>query len=299
MSEKDNAKKHPCIRCGRVTNHEILSEESISSSDPDYHYEEKYMMLRCRGCEQISFRKESHDYDSYWQVGEDEWEYEITASIYPPYLEGHRDLEGLYTLPALVRNIYQETLESIKQGSYTLAGIGLRATVEAICNDREVEGKNLSTRINRLANAGVISKNDARNLQAIRFMGNDAAHDIRAAKKEAIVLALTIIEHLLETQYTLVEKAERYLDMPIDNFESFKELIERKLHKLDRETAFTLRSLLGQDIRRIAEYDSFEAQLDSMITDGTYSELEKVEIPEAQSEQKTLYKKKTKQAQLK
>ncbi len=297
MNEKDRIKKHPCTTCGINTNHEILSVESISSHDPDYHYEEKYMMLRCRGCEQISFRKESHDYESYWQIGENEWEYQIASCVYPPCLEGHRELEGIYDLPTPVRSIYNETLDSIKQGSYTLAGIGLRATVEAICNDQGVEGKNLSTRINRLSSTGVISKQDARNLQAIRFMGNDAAHDIRAAKKEAIVLALTIIEHLLETQYTLIERAERYLDLPIDNFESFKSLVGKKLWKIDKDSAFTLRGLLGHDIRRIAEYDNYENQLDKMITAGTYIELEKVELSEAQEEQKTLYKIRSKQAQ--
>ncbi|WP_140386550.1 DUF4145 domain-containing protein, partial [Vibrio parahaemolyticus] len=68
--------------------------------------------------------------------------------------------------------------------AYTLAGIGFRATIEAVCNDQSIQGKELSTRINNLASNGLISKKDSTRLHSIRFLGNDAAHDIKVPKKD-------------------------------------------------------------------------------------------------------------------
>lgn len=160
--------------------------------------------------------------------------------------------------------------------------------MEAVCLAEGASGKNLSTKINKLAIAGVVSKKDASSLQAIRFMGNDAAHDIRAAPKEAIVLAFSIVEHILETQYT--QHAEQVLELPIEDYDSFLELVKTKLRRSDKNTAFTFRSLLGRDARRVSEYKDFEDRLRRSIQEGGFDLVKEVEVSEPHAEGKAVYK---------
>jgi hypothetical protein len=285
-----NPIRHPCSNCGIETNHIIVAFEVTASSDPDYRYEERFMLVRCLGCGGISFRKEAHDFEAYYQVGENEWEYDIGTEVFPPFLAGHKSLTGTQFMPPIVRSIYEQTLYAIKLGHYVLAGIGLRATVEAICREHQVEGRNLSTQISRLAAAGLISRKDARNLQGIRFMGNDAAHDLQSPKKEAIRIALRIVEHVLETQYTLTPQAEAYLDLPIENLDEFRELIESRLWTVEEGAVFSIRSLLARDMRRITEYARLETEFEVEIQNGQFGLLERVQIQDERSRGINLYK---------
>lgn len=282
--------KHPCSTCGRETNHSILALETVRSTEPDYHYEERFMLVRCNGCESVSFRKESHDFEAYYQTGEDTWEYDIGIDVFPPFLQGHRPITETHFMPPLVRSVYKETLYAIKLGHYVLAGIGLRATVEAICKELNVEGKTLSTRISRLAAAGLISRKDAKNLQGIRFMGNDAAHDLQPPKKNAIRIALTIVEHVIETQYTLGPQAEAYLDLPIENLDEMRDLIEGKLRNVAKDAVFSIRSLIDRDFRRITDYAKLESELEQEIESGKFAALKKTQIQDERSKGIKLYK---------
>ena len=238
-----------------------------------------FLCVQCHGCDSVSFRKEIHDFETHFQVGEDEWDYDKKIEVYPPTLQGHKPLLDSHILPWALKRTYEETLDCIKLGHTVLAGIGLRATVEAICDDQAVEGRNLSTKISRLAAAGIVSKKDARNLQGIRFMGNDAAHDFQEAKPEAIYLALTIVEHIMETQYILSGRAEQYLELPVEDLEAFKVMLERKLRNVEAGAVFSLRSLIGKDLRRVTQFAELEDALVAEIQNGQYQHLSKSDAP--------------------
>lgn len=173
-----------CRECKRGTKHTLIGSRNVPSPTEDYHCETKYLLIECNGCETISFRKEFHDYEEYYQIGPDEYEHPINVEIFPHYINDHMHIESLSDVPDIVSSIYEESLLTIQEGAFTLAGLGLRATIEAICNDKEIKGKNLQVRINTMYKSGLISKSDADRLHAIRFMGNDAAHEIKKAKKE-------------------------------------------------------------------------------------------------------------------
>ena len=76
---------------------------------------------------------------------------------------------------------------------------------------------------------GIISKDEAGKLHAIRFIGNDAAHDIKVPFKNQIILALKIIEHLLSSKYAMQDEIEKYLEMPLDCYEVFKKFVNKKV----------------------------------------------------------------------
>ncbi len=174
--------------------------------------------------------------------------------------------------PKLVRDVYRQSLDALKNQSNVLAGIGLRATIEAICNHQKVVGKNLEVRIDKLAKAGLISQSDADRLHAIRFLGNDAAHDIAPAEMDSLLVALRIVEHLIISLYVLDEDADGVLETLIKSYTEFEKLLAKKLDGVAAGLEQPLFKYLGKDIRRFHGYlKTHETQLVSNIASGSFA----------------------------
>lgn len=232
------------------------------------------MVIRCRGCEKISFRYVFSDFEGAYPVSDDEWEVPRTIKTYPRFIKDHKTLDGTHCVPDLVKEIYEETLLAIQEEAATLAGLGLRGTVEAVCNERQITGRDLKTRISKLAIQGWISQKDAERLHAIRFLGNDAAHEIKRPTKEQIEVALRIIEHLIVTVYILDDAARGSLDTMISSYEDFKSLLINKISVYKSGEELPLAKLLGKDVRRIeGAMTSMESQLIAEIQSGGFSKL--------------------------
>jgi hypothetical protein len=104
--------------------------------------------------------------------------------------------------------LYREVALAFNGDCLLLCTIGLRALLEGACKDKKVQGKNLEQRINNLyelvPNLKII---DA--LHAIRFEGNDAAHDLKPLAKNDARLFIEFIEDVLKFFYELDDKANR------------------------------------------------------------------------------------------
>jgi hypothetical protein len=87
----------------------------------------------------------------------------------------------------------------------------------------KIKGKTLEARISKLATQ--------ERLHAIRFLGNDAAHEIKKPTDKQISVALRIIEHLITTVYILDEEAKGKLDTIVVDLADFKKLLEVHLEK--------------------------------------------------------------------
>ncbi|MCA3798241.1 MAG: DUF4145 domain-containing protein [Burkholderia sp.] len=263
-----NKIKNYCRSCNSSTNHEICAEQSDTDYD-NYHAEMKYRIVRCLGCDNFSFRQEFHDYESIYQVGDDEWEHDTSINIYPKSIEGHKEAEEIYSIPEVVRRIYRESLSAFKNNLYILTGIGFRATVEAICNERSVPGRDLSARINNLAKMGLLSQTDANLLHSIRFLGNDAAHEMTAASEKNLMVALRIIDHLLHAVY-IIRNLAGTLEQIVDNYDGFKALVKTNLAETAGAGPRGIIAILGRGRRRVsADLAAFESQLVAEINSGT------------------------------
>ena len=268
--------KQVCATCNCETNHDIMYNYEETGPD-EYMCQMIWMVVQCRGCERISFRYEFHDWESSYPISNDpngEWDYDIEVDCYPTFIEGHLGIDHTGRLPDIVREIYRETIEAVKSGSFTLSAIGLRATIESICNEQNIKGSNLSTRINKLATNGIISKKDAERLHVIRFMGNDAAHDIQQAKRESVLVALSIIEYLLQSLYLFDSDVAAHFKMPISSYDDFKHLIDNLLDSTDTASRFTIISLLGENRKRLlTSIETYESKLRSEINSGSYKRM--------------------------
>jgi hypothetical protein len=239
--------KNICVRCKLETNHTMFSEHKEEGDPSDYHYEEKHQIVQCGGCGTLSFRRVYIDHESTWPSGDNEWETPTTIETFPRL--NVANISSLH-LPDVVGAIYTETCNAYSQGSLTLAGIGFRTTIEAICNDQDIPGNQLSTRITNLATRGLISKKDSNRLHSIRFMGNDAAHEIKRPNKKHLEAALIIIEHLITTVYIL-DLETYYLDGIIEEYDVFEKLLVEKIPGFQVGDSFPISKILGKDIRKI------------------------------------------------
>lgn len=263
--------KNYCINCKQQTNHSIEGNHQEIGNPDEYQYMIEHSVVKCRGCNTVSFRKVFHDYEGAYPEFDDKWVVPQEIETFPKAETGNLNTRNL---PEIVEHIYQETCNAYRDGSFTLAGIGFRATIEAICNDQGVSGKELSTRINNLASKGLISKKDSIRLHSIRFLGNDAAHEIITPSKKSLEAALIIVEHLITTVYILDKEAEGKLEAIIEEYSKFENLLDKKLEEFSNGDEYPLAKFLGRDMRLISGSSNIiENKLKEKIGKSEYKKL--------------------------
>jgi len=269
--------KNYCSDCGQATNHDVLSEYTELHRE-DYACDISFQIVSCCGCETKSFRKVFEDieaaYPEYDEDGEEVWIVPKEIDVYPKSIKGHKSLDHPYYLPEIVKIIYSETIRALKEDAKVLAGLGLRASVEAVCNDLNIEGRTLEVRINKLSTGGYISKKDIERLHAIRFMGNDAAHEIKKPKKESLAVALQIVEHLILSVYILEKESEGNLETTTSDYSVFWELLESSSRHFQAGEEIPLAKFLGKNIRRVKDsIPNLENELINKINNNEYPKL--------------------------
>lgn len=267
--------KNYCNVCDKHTNHSLLESHEWQSDPEDYSHAQYHKLVKCLGCDNVSLRIEDHDIESAHQTYDDSWVVPTTIKCYPKKLQNHRKIENDYLIPKLVRNIYNEVLLTLQEDAKILSSLGLRACIESVCNHLEVTGGNLAIRINKLATAGYISKRDAERLHAIRFMGNDSAHEIKAPKENSLKIALEIVEHLLKSVFILPEQANGYLDTIVDRYELFETILEKHLINFNDGDEHPLYHFFEKDWRRVQDsISAFQPELIENIANSNFKILE-------------------------
>jgi len=263
----------PCEWCKRETRHQVLSE-SVERGNDDYRCERKFSVIECLGCEGKSFRQLFIDYENAYPDHDDEWTVPQEATYYPKYSPNHVEIENVSRVPEIVREIYQESIAAVQAGALTLSGLGLRGTIEAVCNDQKITGKNLELRIRKMATQGLVSVKDADRLHAIRFLGNDAAHEIKKPSEEQLSVALKIVNHLLQSIYILDKEMNRKLDTIVSDRNAFIDLLNKNLKEYSSGDEYPLAKFLGRDMRRLgAGASALEELLILEIGNSEYSNL--------------------------
>jgi len=205
--------KQECLKCHNSTNHAVHAK--IDRTDRDENTDAtlwtSYLIIQCKGCDAIYFRKESTfsddiDYDQNGCGG--------MATKVECFHEEQVRVDGLYlnddvwSIPDIIQTIYKETLAAIQRKLFTLAGIGVRAIIEAVCKHQKTAGRDLFKKIDNLVVQGLLTSSGAKILHSIRLLGNDAAHEIKAPTQKQIIAAMKVIDHLLLGTYVLPEEAK-------------------------------------------------------------------------------------------
>ncbi|MFA5858183.1 MAG: DUF4145 domain-containing protein [Elusimicrobiota bacterium] len=198
-----------CNRCEGYTKHDCVWK----SSREDVNFDEDesvdfieiliYVVWRCRGCESISLQLKYTNSAAINQEGENVWDIEYhpirkKSSINPKYFN---------KLPIKLTEIYRESVTAYNAKAYLLCAVGLRSLIEGVCKDKNIRGDNLGKEIDGLST--ILPQNIVKNLHNLRFMGNDAVHELDPPTNYELKLAIEICEDLLNYLYELDYKTTK------------------------------------------------------------------------------------------
>jgi hypothetical protein len=199
----------PCSNCGGdPKNHEVIREYSKEweIEEAGMYGKNTHQICKCAGCDTIRFRSYSWDSEDIdWRTSEPE----VREKIYPEDIKSTRQGIDVHELPEPVARIYREAVIAFNAGALILAGGGLRAVVEALCKDKNVSGRNLEKKIDRLVEQGLLAVPQAELLHEERYLGNAALHEIVAPSVLDVNDGFDIIDNLLATIYIMPDKAQR------------------------------------------------------------------------------------------
>lgn len=200
-----------CNTCRQSTNHKVVRSycDTYRREDnpemPVDYAEGTWEIIQCVGCETVSFR-ELWLTSEHWVTNEDPTEYR-----YPEADKDRLDVKSFRQAPDNIYRIYKESIQSFNIGNYILCAAGLRTVIEGICEEEiakngQMSSKKLGTlqkKINGLHETKILSERHAEILHALRFIGNEAVHQLTAPPEDDLKAAIEIVEHTLENLYVL------------------------------------------------------------------------------------------------
>ncbi len=143
------------------------------------------------------------------------------AVLYPP-----EDNPINPNLPAPLKSAYAEAVSCFKSKAYTGTAMLCRKTLEGICAEYGVTGRNLVSNLKELKDRGIIENRLYDWADALRISGNEAAHDIK------VTVSPEDARDILEFTNALLE----YIFTFRDRFEQFKQRREAKSSKQEADT---------------------------------------------------------------
>lgn len=264
--------KYFCRNCKGLRNHKLIHEVKTRGGDDNDYFQwiRKYSIIECLGCETVSFLEIYGDTEMIAHNEDGEPDYYFDNYIYPLYLEESEELEYVHYIPDSIKVIYRETISAFKTNSYILTAGGLRAIIEAICNHLKIKKGNLADRIDLLHNKGHLTLSESKRLHSIRFLGNDALHEIEKPKKDHLFILLDIVNHLLSNLFINDKILKGKLETIIDKYDEYIKLIRNKIDRDMIGKEFSMREILGKSIRLIpkTEYKKLEDEFKKEINSG-------------------------------
>ena len=202
-TRKATLTKSHCNRCARETNHHVLRTRDFSESFEvegygDTYQSDRYELLECAGCENISMRR-----IQYVELTDD-----TDVTIYPPPVARRRP-HWLSSLPNKQRLLMDQIYTALDANSRALAVMGARAVVDMVLVAQVGDTGGFGEKLKAAEAQGVISKKNREVLTAALDAGNAAAHRGHQPSPTDVSAVMDIVENLLQAVYQLDSLAER------------------------------------------------------------------------------------------
>ena len=108
-------------------------------------------------------------------------------------------------IPATVQSAFEEAIKCHAQSCFVASAIMVRKTLEELCRDRGAAGGNLKERIKALGTKAVLPQELLDGLDALRLLGNDAAHiesqEYAKVGKEEVEVGIEFAKEVLKAVY--------------------------------------------------------------------------------------------------
>jgi hypothetical protein len=207
-----------CNRCGRNTRHDVLAvsphEEDTTegnSAEGDALHE-RYEMLECRGCGDISLRHTKNDefgpfvvrYPPAIARRKPHWLHDRSSSrVYSPtYVEFDDGFEKIIvSIPEGIIEPMYEVYIALQNDCLRLCAMGVRAALEALMIDKVEDHRNFTKNLDELEKAHYISHRNRTSLEAILEVGHAATHRGWDPSSNDINTILDIMENLIQSVY--------------------------------------------------------------------------------------------------
>ncbi|MDP3145160.1 MAG: DUF4145 domain-containing protein [Bacteroidota bacterium] len=168
----------------------------------------------CMGCELATLEVQYRGLD-------DDDEEPINTKFFPTRAIKIRDSRDFSSIPKEINQTYKEVISCFNERNYILAAIGIRAILEAICRNLNITDKEsfgLKGKLTILKERNLFSNSIINALNEFKFLGDDAAHKLISPNFSEVVLALSVLDDLLEHQY----EAKYNLENSADRLHNFR-----------------------------------------------------------------------------
>ena len=118
---------------------------------------------------------------------------------------------------------------------------------------------------------------ESKRLHSIRFLGNDALHEIEKPKKAQLDILLEIINHLLSNLFINDRIIKGKIDTIIDDYKDFKNLLQRRVTKEMLKKEFSIEDFLGKS-RRLISKENLSKFLNELNKEIKSKEIDYLEI---------------------
>lgn len=191
-----------CNRCKNETNHILKSDHDRRFYEEEngqllYWEEEVSRFWVCAGCDEGLLEV------CYTMSGmiDEKGNQRYSSTYYPKRKQDIIPSKIFLKLPPKLKDLHKETISAYNDGLHLLCASGLRTLLEGICVDKNITGKTLENKIDKLNS--MLPANIVSNLHSFRFMGNVAVHELEAPKRTDLCLAIEVSEDLLNFLYEL------------------------------------------------------------------------------------------------
>jgi len=221
LSLMEKIKIH-CNTCNSETNHELLM-----SHQRDYHEPGKvnelegtgwfqnweYNFWVCKGCDTATLEENYHSANMVNQNGDD-----YSISFFHPERRNkdYRHPKTFQHLSSKLNTAYLENISAYNLKLEIVTAIGLRALLEGICLEEEITDDmnyNLTGKVEYLGQMKNIPEGIIEGLKSLKFLGDNAAHNLESCDTRSLTLAIDLLEalltHLYEAKFDLQQKAKQ------------------------------------------------------------------------------------------
>lgn len=187
-----------CSRCGALVDAIVLHSYEDNESDPN----EPPGLWTFAKCPKCTLPLVAVQVDMGGGFAEDS-----PSRVYPPT---ERQLG--FAVPESIRTAFNEAATCFRAKAYTASAIMCRKALEGLCLEHGVKERTLSANLKKLKENGVIEARLFEWAEALRTLGNEAAHGVTAT------ISLQDAKDILEFTEALSEYVFTYRD----KFEKFK-----------------------------------------------------------------------------